>query len=64
MLGRIEDSFEAMQPEEQGKQIEEDFLTANVCLQKTLAASAPLWIINLDFSKHLTKLIGMHYGLR
>ena len=56
MLGRMEDSLEAMQPEEQhgfrqGRRIEEHFLTANVCLQKTLAASTPLWIISLDLFK-------------
>ena len=61
MLGRMEDSLEAMQPEEQhgfrqGKRIEEHLLTANVCLQKTLAASAPLWIISLDFSKAFDKV--------
>ena len=52
---------EAMQPEEQhgfrqGKRIEEHLLTANVSLQKTLAASAPLWIISLDLSKTCDKI--------
>ena len=56
MLGRMEDSLEATQPEEQhgfrqGRRIEEHLLTANVCLQKTLAANAPLWITSLDLSK-------------
>ena len=66
----MEDSLEAMQPEEQngfrqGRRIEEHLLTANVCLQKKrwpqvhhFGSSA--WI----FPKHLTKLIGMRYGLR
>ena len=61
MLGRMEDSLEAMQPEEQhgfrqGRRIEEHLLTAKVCLQKTLAASAPLWIISLDLSKAFHKI--------
>ena len=61
MLGRMEDSLEAMQPEEQhgfrqGRRIEEHLLTANVCLQKTLAASTPLWIISLDLSKAFDKI--------
>ena len=61
MLGRMEDSLEAMQSEEQhgfrqGRRIEEHLLTANVCLQKTLAASAPLWIISLDRSKAFDKV--------
>ena len=61
MLGRMEDSLEAMQPEEQhgfrqGRRIEEHRLTANVCLQKTLAASTPLWIISLDLSKAFDKI--------
>ena len=47
----MEDSLQAMQPEEQygfrqGGRIEEHLLTANVCLQKTLAAGAPLRIIS------------------
>ena len=50
-----------MQPEEQhgfpqGTRIEEHLLTANVSLQKTLAASAPLWIISLDLSKACDKI--------
>ena len=40
----------------QGGRIEEHRLTANVCLQKTLAASAPLWIISLDPSKAFDKV--------
>ena len=58
-----------MQPEEQhgfrqGGQIEEDFLTANVCLQKLWPQVHPLWTISLDLSKQFTKLLGMHHGLR
>ena len=69
MLGRMEDSLEATQPEEQhgfrqGRRIEEHLLTANVCLQKLWLqmhhSGSPAWI----FPKHLTRLIGMHYGLR
>ena len=36
--------------------VEEYVLTANVCLQKTLAANAPLWIISLDLSKAFDKI--------
>ncbi len=61
MLGRMEDALEATQPEEQhgfrqGRRIEEHILTANVRLQKTLAANAPLWIISLDLSKAFDKI--------
>ena len=61
MLGRTEDALEATQPEEQhvfrqGRRIEEHLLTANVCLQKNLAANAPLWIIILDLSKAFDKI--------
>ena len=61
LLGRMEDSLQATQPEEQhgfrqGRRIEEHLLTANVCLQKTLAANAPLWIIRLDLSKAFDKI--------
>ena len=60
-LGRMEDALEATQPEEQhgfrqGRRIEEHLLTANVCLQKTLVANAPLWIISLDLSKAFDKI--------
>ena len=34
-----------------GKTNRKKKLTANVCLQKTLAANTPFWIISLDFSK-------------
>ena len=61
MLGRMEDALEASQPEEQhgfrqGRRIEEHLLTANLCLQKTLAANTPLWIISLDLSKAFDKV--------
>ena len=50
-----------MQPEEQhgfrqGRRIEGHLLTANVCLQKTLAASTPPSIISLDLSKAFDKI--------
>ena len=35
---------------------EEHLLTANVCLQNTLAANTPLWIISLDLSKAFDKV--------
>ena len=34
----------------------EHLLTANLCLQKTLAANIPLWIISLDLSKAFDKV--------
>ena len=40
----------------QGKRIKEHLLTANLCLQKTFAANAPLWIISLDPSKPFDKI--------
>ena len=56
MFGRMEDAIEASQPDEQhgfrrGRRIEEHFLTADVRLQKTLAAKTPLWIIDLDLAE-------------
>ena len=56
MFGRMEDAIEASQPDGQhgfrrGRRIEEHFLTADVCLQKTLAAKTPLWIIDLDLAE-------------
>ena len=61
MLGRMEKTLENSQPEEQHgfrkqRRIEEHLLTANLCLQKTLAANIPLWIISLDLSKAFDKV--------
>ena len=61
MLGRMEDASEDSQPEEQHgfrkqKTIDEHLLTANLSLQKTLAANIPLWIISLDLPKALDKV--------
>ena len=56
VLGRIEETLEQHQPEEQhgsrsGRMIEEHLLTANVVIDKTLLANVPLWIVSLDLSK-------------
>ena len=56
VLGRIEETLEQHQPEEQhgfrsGRRIEEHLLTANVVIDKTLLANVPLWIASLDVSK-------------
>ena len=56
VLGRIEETLEQHQPEEQhgfrsGRKIEEHLLTANVVIDKTLLANVPLWIVSLDVSK-------------
>ena len=56
ILGRIEDTLETSQPEEQHgfrskKRIEEHLLTFNVILDKTLEMDQPLWLISLDLSK-------------
>ena len=56
ILGRIEDTLETNQPEEQhgfrsNRRIEEHLLTLNVILDKTLEMDQPLWIISLDLSK-------------
>ena len=56
ILGRIEDTLETSQPEEQHgfrskRRIEEHLLTFNVILDKTLEMDQPLWIISLDLSK-------------
>ena len=60
MLGRMEDTLDDSQPEEQHgfrkqRRIEEHLLTANLCLQKTMEANIPLWIISLDLSKAFDK---------
>ena len=56
VLGRIEETLEQHQPEEQhgfrsGRRIEEHLLTANMVIDKTLLANVPLWIVSLDLSK-------------
>ena len=56
MLARVEPALEIHQPEEQhgfrkGHRIEEHLLTANLVVDKLLAVSTPIWIVNLDFSK-------------
>ena len=61
MLGRMEDTLENSHPEEQHgfrkqRRIEEHLLTANLCLQRTLVANIPLWIISLDLSKAFDKV--------
>ena len=60
MLGRMENTLENSQPEEQHgfrKQRRiEHLLTANLCLLKTLAANIPSWIISLDLSKAFDKV--------
>ena len=56
ILGRIEDTLEWNQPEEQhgfrsNRRIEEHLLTLNVILDKTLEMDQPLWIISLALPK-------------
>ena len=56
VLGRVDDVLDAAQPEEQhgfrpGRRIEKHLVTANLVLDKTLAANIPLWIVSVDFSK-------------
>ena len=48
VLGRIEDTLEHAQPEEQhgfrsGRRLEEHVVTANIVFQKTLAVGIPIW---------------------
>ena len=61
MLGRIEDTLETNQPEDQHGfrskgHIEEHLLTFNGILDKTLEMDQPLWIISLDLSKALDQV--------
>ena len=61
MLGRIEETLEAGQPEEQHgfraqRRIEEHLLTTNLVLDKTLALDVPVWIVSLDLSKAFDKV--------
>ena len=54
--GRVENVLDAAQPEEQHgfrpeRRIEEHLVTANLVLDKTLAANILLWIVSVDFSK-------------
>ena len=61
MLGRIEATLEAGQPEEQHgfraqRRIEEHLLTTDFVLDKTLALDVPVWIVNLDSSKTFDKV--------
>ena len=61
MLGRIEETLEAGQPEEQHgfraqRRVEEHLLTTNLVLDKTLALDVPVWIVSLDLSKAFDKV--------
>ena len=56
ILHRIEPCLDSHQPEEQhgfhaGRRLEEHFLTANLFLDKTLAANSPVVILSLDLSQ-------------
>ena len=56
VLERIEHQLDHHQPEEQhgfrrGKRIDENLLTANPFLDKTLAVGIPVWVVSLDLSK-------------
>ena len=56
LLGRIETTLDAAQPEEQhgfrsGRRIEEHLLTASLVIERALAVAMPIWIISLDLSK-------------
>ena len=58
ILHRIEPCLDSHQPEEQhehgfraGRRLGEHLLTANLFLDKTLAANIPVWILSLDLSK-------------
>ena len=56
ILHRIQPCLDNHQPEEQhgfraGRRLQEHLLTANLFLDKTLAANMPVWILSLDLSK-------------
>ena len=56
ILHRIQPCLDSCQPEEQhgfraGRRLEEHLLTANLFLDKTLAANIPVWVLSLDLSK-------------
>ena len=56
ILHRIQPCLDSHQPEEQhgfraGRRLEEHLLTANLFLDKTLAANIPVWVLSLDLSK-------------
>ena len=56
ILHRIQACLDNHQPQEQhgfraGRRLEEHLLTANLFLDKTLAANMPVWILSLDLSK-------------
>ena len=61
MLGRIEATLEAGQPEEQHgfraqRRIEDHLLTTNLVLDKTLALDVPVWNVSLDLSRAFDKV--------
>ena len=61
ILGRIEATLEAGQPEEQHgfraqRRIEEHLLTTNLVLDKTLALDVPVWVVSLNLSKAFDKV--------
>ena len=56
LLGRIETTLDAAQPEEQhgfrsGRRIEETMLTASLVIERALAVTMPIWIISSNLSK-------------
>ena len=56
ILHRIQPCLDSHQPEEQhgfraGRRLKEHLLTANLFLDKTLAANIPVWVLSLDLSK-------------
>ena len=61
VLGRIEETLEAAQPEEQhgfrsGRRLQEHIVTANLVMQKLSAIGVPVWIVSLDLSKAFDRL--------
>ena len=61
VLGRIEATLDAEQPEEQhgfraDRRIEEHLLTTNPVFHKILSLDVPVWIVSLDLSKAFVKV--------
>ena len=67
VLGRVEPALEASQPEEQhgfrrGRRLEEHLVSANLVIDKLLAAGKPVWIVSLDLSKAFDRVNGLNCG--
>ena len=68
ILHSMEPCLDTHQPEEQhgfraGRRLEQHLLTANLFLDKTLAANIPVWTLSLDLSRVFDRVDGGAFWL-